>query len=126
MAEGVRSVRDLPWNHDFALTSTYMVFVLDPILPNILKVVLARDSFIDSLEFKPDKGTRFLLVPRSGGRPRIVEHEALLHVHLTNAYDDGDDVVVELNRNGVIDAVVPLRRRSYAPVNPKPGGTIRW
>jgi all-trans-8'-apo-beta-carotenal 15,15'-oxygenase len=89
---------DLPWNHDFALTSRYMVFVLDPILPNIPKVVLARDSFIDSLEFKPDKGTRFLLVPRSGGRPRIVEHEALLHVHLTNAYDDGDDVVVELVR----------------------------
>lgn len=89
---------DLPWNHDFALTARYLVFVLDPILPDIPKLALATHSFIDSLEFKRAKGTRFLLVPKHGGRPRIVEHEALLHVHLTNAYDDGDDVVVELVR----------------------------
>ncbi|MEV6071146.1 carotenoid oxygenase family protein [Nocardia sp. NPDC052001] len=89
---------DVPWNHDFALTERYMVFVLDPILPNIAKLALATSSFVDSLEFKRAKGTRFLLVPKRGGRPRIVEHEALLHLHLTNAYDDGDDVVVELVR----------------------------
>ncbi|MGV9661763.1 carotenoid oxygenase family protein [Nocardia niigatensis] len=89
---------DLPWNHDFALTATYMVFVLDPILPNIPKIALAADSFIDALEFKSAKATRFLLVPKRGGRARIVEHDALLHMHLTNAYDDGDDVVIELVR----------------------------
>ncbi|WP_067695985.1 carotenoid oxygenase family protein [Nocardia jejuensis] len=91
-------LRDLPWNHDFALTGDYMVFVLDPLLPDIRKIALASDSFIDSLEFKRAKGTRFVLVPKAGGRPRIVEHEALLHVHVTNAYDDGEDVVVELVR----------------------------
>ncbi|MCP2295134.1 all-trans-8'-apo-beta-carotenal 15,15'-oxygenase [Nocardia amikacinitolerans] len=89
---------DLGWNHDFALTERYMVFVLDPLLPNVAKMALATHSFIDSLDFKRAKGTRFLLVPKSGGAPRIVEHEALLHVHLTNAYDDGADVVVELVR----------------------------
>lgn len=89
---------DLPWNHDFALTQKYLVFVLDPIMPNIGKIALSTTSFVDSLEFKHRKGTRFVLVPRNGGPVRIVEHEALLHVHFTNAYDDGDDVVVELPR----------------------------
>ncbi|MFI9509018.1 carotenoid oxygenase family protein [Nocardia sp. NPDC052566] len=89
---------DLPWNHDFALTQRYLVFVLDPLLPDVAKMALATHSFVDSLRFKRSKGTRFLLVPKNGGRPRIIEHEALLHVHLTNAYDDGDDVVVELVR----------------------------
>lgn len=89
---------DLPWNHDFALTRRYLVFVLDPLLPDLLKITLATHTFIDSLDFKRSKGTRFLLVPRDGGKPRIIEHEALLHVHFTNAYDDGDDVVVELIR----------------------------
>lgn len=89
---------DLPWNHDFALTEKYLVFVLDPILPDIAKIALSTTSFVDSLEFKPRKGTRFVLVPRRGGPARIIEHEALLHVHFTNAYDDGDDVVVELPR----------------------------
>ncbi|WP_327145045.1 carotenoid oxygenase family protein [Nocardia sp. NBC_01327] len=89
---------DLPWNHDFALTQRYLVFVLDPLLPDLRKITLATHSFIDSLDFKRSKGTRFVLVPKNGGKPRIVEHEALLHVHLTNAYDDGDDVVIELVR----------------------------
>ncbi|WP_194814944.1 carotenoid oxygenase family protein [Nocardia sp. XZ_19_385] len=89
---------DLVWNHDFALTGKYLVFVLDPLLPDLPKIALASHSFIDSLRFDRAKGTRFLLVPKAGGRPRIVEHEALLHFHLTNAYDDGADVVVELVR----------------------------
>ncbi|MEV6275485.1 carotenoid oxygenase family protein [Nocardia sp. NPDC051832] len=89
---------DLVWNHDFALTQKYLVFVLDPLRPDLTKVALASHSFIDSLRFDRAKGTRFLLVPKAGGRPRVVEHEALLHFHLTNAYDDGDDVVVELVR----------------------------
>ncbi|MGW4369308.1 carotenoid oxygenase family protein [Nocardia takedensis] len=89
---------DLPWNHDFALTEKYMVFVLDPILPDITRIALSTTSFVDALEFKRHKGTRFVLVPRNGGRVRVLEHEALLHVHFTNAYDDGDDVVIELPR----------------------------
>ncbi|WP_306455741.1 carotenoid oxygenase family protein [Nocardia seriolae] len=105
---------DLPWNHDFALTQRYLVFVLDPILPNIPKLALAAASFIESLDFKADKGTRFLLVPRNRGRPRVVEHEALLHVHVTNAYDDGDDVVVELVR---LDTAWTDFRRMTGTVN---------
>ena len=89
---------DVGWCHDFALTKRYLVFVLDPLTPNIPKIALATHSFIDSLDFKADKGTRFLLVPRDGGKPRIVEHPALLHFHITNAYDDGEDVVVDLVR----------------------------
>ncbi|MFE3190552.1 carotenoid oxygenase family protein [Nocardia sp. NPDC059240] len=105
---------DVPWNHDFALTARYLVFVLDPILPNIAKLALATTSFIDSLEFKRAKGTRFLLVPKHGGRPRIIEHQALLHLHLTNAYDDGDDVVIELVR---LDAEWNEVRRMTGLVN---------
>jgi all-trans-8'-apo-beta-carotenal 15,15'-oxygenase len=89
---------DLVWNHDFALTPHHLVFVLDPIQPNIRKVVLATHSLIDSLDFRAKNPTRFLLVPRNGGKPRIVEHEALLHFHLTNAYEDGTDTVIDLVR----------------------------
>ncbi|MFC4947543.1 carotenoid oxygenase family protein [Pseudonocardia sp. GCM10023141] len=87
---------DLPWNHDMALTDTHLVFVLDPILPDIRKLVLSSCSYLEALSYRPRRGTRFLLVPRAGGRPRIVEHEALLHFHLGNAFDDGGDVVVDL------------------------------
>lgn len=87
---------DLPWNHDMALTQKHMVFALDPLIPNIRKILLANCTFTDALEYRPDKGTRFVLVPRSGGKPRIVEHDALMHFHLTHAFEDGTDTVVDL------------------------------
>jgi len=87
---------DLPWNHDFALTENYLVFVLDPIMPNLRKLVASSCSYLDALDYRPAKGTRFVLVPRAGGKPRIVEHDALLHFHVTNAYEENGDVVVDL------------------------------
>ena len=107
---------DLVWNHDFALTPNHMVFVLDPIQPNLRKIGLATHSLVDSLDFRRKKGTRFLLVPRAGGTPRIVEHEALLHFHLTNAYEDGTDTVIDLVRYSNWDE---LRAGTNAFNNPR-------
>jgi all-trans-8'-apo-beta-carotenal 15,15'-oxygenase len=87
---------DLPWNHDVALTENHLVFVLDPIMPNLRKLAMSRTSYLDSLDYKPQKATRFVLVPRNGGKPRVVEHDALMHFHVTNAYEENGDVVVDL------------------------------
>lgn len=87
---------DLPWNHDVALTENHLVFVLDPIMPNLRKLALSRTSYMDALDYRPQKSTRFVLVPRNGGKPRIVEHDALMHFHVTNAFEDHGDVVVDL------------------------------
>ncbi|MEO5876642.1 MAG: carotenoid oxygenase family protein, partial [Streptosporangiaceae bacterium] len=89
-------LQGIPWNHDFALTRTHLVFVLDPIQPDLRKVF--GGSFFSSLTYHPERATRFVLVPRTGGPPRVIEHEALLHFHLTNAYEDGTDTVVDLVR----------------------------
>ncbi|GAB3673336.1 carotenoid oxygenase family protein [Actinocorallia lasiicapitis] len=83
------------WNHDFALTSRHLVFVLSPMLPRLGKI-MRGGTFLDALEYRPDLPTRFVLVPREGGRPRIIEHDALICTHITNAYADGDDTVIEL------------------------------
>ncbi|MFI6521104.1 carotenoid oxygenase family protein [Spirillospora sp. NPDC050679] len=82
------------WNHDFALTERHLVFVLDPVFFNVRKVLTG--PLLGALEHRPRKATRFVLVPRSGGRARVVEHEATVHFHLANAYEDGGDTVVDL------------------------------
>lgn len=90
-------VRGLSWNHDFGLTERHLVFVLSPTLPDVGRILRGR-SAVSSLNYFPDLPTRFLLVPRDGGPPRIVEHEAMVGTHITNAYEDGPDTVVELVR----------------------------
>lgn len=90
-------VRDLPWNHDFGLTERHLVFVLNPTHADVGRV-LRGASAVSALEYRPELPTRFLLVPRDGGEPRTIEHEALLSTHITNAYEEGSDTVVELVR----------------------------
>ncbi|HEU5032584.1 MAG TPA: carotenoid oxygenase family protein [Spirillospora sp.] len=80
---------------DVALTTRHMVFVLDPYLFD-LRAVLGGAPLFDAIRHRPEKGTRFVLVPRHGGPARIVEHPALVHVHVANAFEDGPDTVVDL------------------------------
>jgi all-trans-8'-apo-beta-carotenal 15,15'-oxygenase len=83
--------------HDMALTARYAVFVLSPLRINPMALA-GHASFWDAMKFKTDVPSYFVLAPRDGGPVRIVETDAFFHWHFTNAYDDGDDVVVELPR----------------------------
>jgi all-trans-8'-apo-beta-carotenal 15,15'-oxygenase len=87
------------FNHDFALTERHMVFVIDPItidLRGLPAVALGLRSFDRALRFRPSNGTTVVLVPRDGGKPRVLQTDALMHFHVNNAYEDGSDTVVEL------------------------------
>ena len=86
---------DLPWNHDVALTARHMVFVLDPYMFDV-RTMLRGGPVFDAIRHRPEKGTRFVLVPRDGGPARIVEHETLVHLDVANAFEDGADTVVDL------------------------------
>ena len=83
--------------HDMALTARYAIFTVTPLRINPWSV-LGRQSFWDAMMFKHDEPTYFVLAPRDGGRVRVVETEPFYLWHYANAYDDGDDVVVELPR----------------------------
>ena len=85
-------------NHDFALTTKHMVFVLDPIVANFRRVVLGRSSFGDSLHWEPTKPTHVALVPRDGGKARMIETDPFFHFHVNNAFEDGGDTIVDLVR----------------------------
>lgn len=89
---------DMVWNHDFALTERHLVFILDPLRPNIPTLLRTR-SLQRALDYQLHNGsTRFALVPRDGSKPRVIEHDPLAHIHVTNAYEDGSDTVVEFIR----------------------------
>ncbi|MEU5879104.1 carotenoid oxygenase family protein [Spirillospora sp. NPDC047279] len=87
-----------PWNHDFALTRRHLVFVINPVIPKVAQILLGTGSIADGLRYEPHRPTCFTIVPRYGGKARIVEHEALLGFHIVNAFEDGADIVVEFVR----------------------------
>ena len=85
-------------NHDCALTSRYMVFVIDPVVVRVPRFLLGFASLDQAVRFDSSKATQVILAPRDGGRPRIAECEPFFHYHINNAFDDGADVVLDLVR----------------------------
>lgn len=107
---------DMGWNHDFALTEKYLVFVLDPIRPNIGQLLRGK-RFDESLEYQLTNGsTKFILVPRDGSKPIVIEHAPQTHIHVTNAFQDGADAVVEFVR---YESLEFLRQSLHAAMGPK-------
>lgn len=107
--------------HDFALTESAMVFVVDPLglsMGALPQVVFGFSSLDRALRFDARRGTTIVIVPRNGDRPRIIRTDAMLHFHANNAYDDGDDVVVDLVRWDRDWESFNQSLRSYRPDDP--------
>ncbi|MBU3751864.1 MAG: carotenoid oxygenase family protein [Mycobacterium sp.] len=82
--------------HDFAITERYLVFLVSPIIPDGIPVALGVKPFGDAMRYHPERGSSFVLIPRDGGRIRRIDYEAVLQFHLSNAFDDRGDVVVDV------------------------------
>lgn len=81
--------------HDFAITERYLVFLVSPIIPDGIPIALGFKSFGDGMRYRPERGSSFVLIPRDGGKIRRIECEAVLQFHLSNAFDDRGDVVLD-------------------------------
>jgi carotenoid cleavage dioxygenase-like enzyme len=64
---------------------------------NPLKLALGKRSFIESYEWKPERGTRFLVIDRETGALRAtIEAEAFFTFHSVNAFETDGELVVDL------------------------------
>ena len=70
--------------HDMAITSTYLVIMVCPLVFD-LAGVMSGGSLLD---WRPDDGTRIALIPRDGGPVRWLHTDPFWVWHFANAYDD--------------------------------------
>jgi beta,beta-carotene 9',10'-dioxygenase len=83
--------------HSFAVTERFAVLTACPLVVNPLELVLRRRPFIQSFRWQPERGTRFVVVERDGGRLRgVFRAEPFFMFHHVNAFEDGDELVVDL------------------------------
>ena len=90
-------VREPAYMHSFALTDRYAVLFDQPLVVNPLKLALGKRSFIESYEWKSERGTRFLVIDRETGNLRsTVETDAFFTFHSVNAFEKDGELVVDL------------------------------
>lgn len=81
--------------HDFAITDRHLVFLVSPIVPDLLPVITARSTIGQALRYRPDKGSVVITIDRGTGATRTVECDPVLQFHLSNAFEHGTDLVID-------------------------------
>nr|XP_050024308.1 retinoid isomerohydrolase-like [Dermacentor andersoni] len=91
----------VPYVHSFALTEKWVVVVEQPLalhLPTMLRCKFLGDkAYVDALKFNPEKGVRFHIMNKKTGELHSTVFEAapFFIFHHINAFEQGDDVVVD-------------------------------
>jgi carotenoid cleavage dioxygenase-like enzyme len=90
-------VREPSYMHSFALTPRYALLLENPLVVNPLKLALGGKAFIKNYVWKPELGVRIHAFDRAtGARVRSWTADPFFVFHTINAFEDGDDVVVDL------------------------------
>jgi beta,beta-carotene 9',10'-dioxygenase len=85
------------YQHSFGLTQRHAIVFEGPFVVNPLALALADRPFIENFHWEPERGTRFWVVDRErGGVAGPWVGEPLFCFHAVNAFEDGDDVVIDL------------------------------
>jgi beta,beta-carotene 9',10'-dioxygenase len=94
---GSLPVKEPAYMHSFGLTERWLVLAEFPFVVNPLSLAAGRRPFIENFRWKPELGTRFTLVDRTTGEALGGFHtDACFAFHHVNAYEEGDEVVVDL------------------------------
>jgi len=114
-------VKEPAYMHSFGLTERYFVLAEFPYVVNPLALALSGRPYIENYRWKPERGTRFTLVERAGGKSvAVFEGEPCFAFHHVNAYEEGDDVVLDVCAYadpGIVSDLYLERLRAGKPVS---------
>ncbi len=114
-------VRRPAYMHSFAITRRYLVLAEFPFVVNPAAIPLSGRPFIRNYRWRPGLGTRFRVLDlATGSMIGTVQGEPFFAFHHVNAYERGDEIVLDLcayDDPGIIDALYldQLRAGDAAP-----------
>ncbi len=89
--------REPSYMHSIAMTERFLVVVAWPAVLDPLRMIRKGGAFMDNMSWKPELGSTFHVVDRqSGEHVASGRGDAFFCFHHINAFEDGDEVVVDL------------------------------
>ena len=90
-------VREPGYTHSFGLTPRWLVLAEIPFVVTPARLALGGRPYIENYRWEPERGLRFHLYDRrTGAHSGPYETDPRFVFHHVNAYEDGDDVIVDL------------------------------
>lgn len=85
--------------HDFIATEKHLVFFIPPVGISVLPVLMGVKAPSDTMHWRPQEGTTVLVVPIDAPhRYHSFKVEAFFQYHFMNAYEQGDEIIVDFVR----------------------------
>jgi beta,beta-carotene 9',10'-dioxygenase len=136
-------VKEPGYMHSFGITQNYVILTEFPLVVNPLNLLFSGKPFIENFRWKPEKGTRFLVIDRNNGKLiRVYETESFFAFHHVNAFEHDGEIVLDIvtyRDASVIDAFYLSKvkantepipqgklRRFHIPLHGGTGSTSEW
>ena len=107
--------------HSFAMTERHLVLTEFPLVVDPLRLLLAGEPFIKNYRWTPERGLRFHVFEKDGGRHVTSKvADPVFAFHHVNAFEDGDTLVIDLvayKDAQIIDQLYLARLRAGEPVD---------
>lgn len=95
--------------HDFIASERYLVFLVSPVKVNPLRAMLSIPPFEKLFRWDPREGTEVIVVPIDEPERTVRFHtDPFFQFHFANAFDVGDDIVVDFVRYKNFDVLSGL------------------
>lgn len=93
---GALGLDGAPLLHDFVVTARHLIFFVPPVRVNVPRMLLQVGNFTSMFDWRPGLGTEVVCVPIDRpAEPVRFTVDAFFQWHFGNAYEDGDEVVVD-------------------------------
>jgi carotenoid cleavage dioxygenase-like enzyme len=119
-------VREPAYMHSFGLTERFIVLAEFPYVVNPLSLALSGRPYIENYRWKPELGTKFTLIDRKSGKATgPFETDPFFAFHHVNAYEDGEEVVVDICTQDDAQIVEDLYLERLRAGKPAPEAELR-
>ena len=86
----------VPYTHSFGLTPQHAVLVVHPLTASPVDMLWSNRGYIDHFSWRPSEGTRLVVLDRATGRSREHLCEPFFVFHTVNAFERGDETVLDV------------------------------
>ncbi|MFM8431500.1 MAG: carotenoid oxygenase family protein [Bacteroidota bacterium] len=113
--------------HGFGMSKKYFIIAAGPYTAVPLDLLYWHRPYAENHKWHPDRGASIFIFERSTGKLKLkVETEAFFTFHHVNAWEEGDDLVMDIDAYDSADIIQRYYRDELAdPETILPFGTIR-
>src|SRR3990167_718731 len=117
--------KKLFYMHSFSITSNYVILFKSPLVINKFKLLLGL-PFNDTLSWLRNNPSSFIIIDRNDGSTREIETDPFVCLHNVNAYENGNEVILDLICHGDGNPYNYLYLSNLQSPQPNlPSGTLR-